>query len=550
MAVAALVALLLVAVLAIPGLRDSVFGAGSEDDPATPTAEEPAAQEGGDDAAATTGADAAPETEAPCEPREVAVAAAPGIADALGEIADGAGDCYTFAVSSTPAAQVVTTLSGGGDLGAELWVPDSTVWTELLGAEAEVTAGPVLATSPVVLAGTSQVIEGLGLGGSPAWSELLGAGAPLRVDDPQRDAPSLLTLLQASGTLSEQERGQQLATQAFIEFGRELRPAEDWRERALEGAEVIWPTSEQELARSGEGLTALVPAGGLGTLSYPVVTLDPEAAEAAQALADAATGADGVAALEQAGLRAGEDGAAPGVPGVPEPTPSLADQPGTDQVQAAFAGWQRITQPQRMLAVIDVSGSMDDEVGGVSRIDVATGAARGALGMMTGRTQVGLWAFSTDRGPDGQDWEELVPLRGLTEQVDGQTQQQLLLQVSGAITEETTTGDTGLHDTIAAAYEEMVAGHDPEFVNSVVLLTDGINDDTTGGLSEEELLERLQELSDPERPVVLVLVGMGPEVDLATLERITAAVDGRAYVAREPAEIADVFVDALMNRDR
>lgn len=169
---------------------------------------------------------------------------------------------------------------------------------------------------------------------------------------------------------------------------------------------------------------------------------------------------------------------------------------------------------------------------------------------MTGRTQVGLWAFSTDRGPDGQDWEELVPLRGLTEQVDGQTQQQLLLQVSGAITEETTTGDTGLHDTIAAAYEEMVAGHDPEFVNSVVLLTDGINDDTTGGLSEEELLERLQELSDPERPVVLVLVGMGPEVDLATLERITAAVDGRAYVAREPAEIADVFVDALMNRDR
>lgn len=203
-----------------------------------------------------------------------------------------------------------------------------------------------------------------------------------------------------------------------------------------------------------------------------------------------------------------------------------------------------------MLAVIDVSGSMDDEVGGVSRIDVATGAARGALGMMTGRTQVGLWAFSTDRGPDGQDWEELVPLRGLTEQVDGQTQQQLLLQVSGAITEETTTGDTGLHDTIAAAYEEMVAGHDPEFVNSVVLLTDGINDDTTGGLSEEELLERLQELSDPERPVVLVLVGMGPEVDLATLERITAAVDGRAYVAREPAEIADVFVDALMNRDR
>src|SRR5690606_4006679 len=117
MAVAALVALLLVAVLAIPGLRDSVFGAGSEDDPATPRAEVPAARSGGDAAAATTGGDAAPETEARCEAGEVAVAAAPGIADALGEIADGAGDCYPCAVSSPPAAQVVTSLAGGGDLG-------------------------------------------------------------------------------------------------------------------------------------------------------------------------------------------------------------------------------------------------------------------------------------------------------------------------------------------------------------------------------------------------------------------------------------------------
>lgn len=525
----------------------------------------------GDDVAATsTAQDDAHERSAPpgdaaeatgCdEPRVVGVAAAPQIAPVVGQVAaDLRDECTEYEVNALPAAAVLAAMSGaaeGADADVDragetpdIWVPDSTLWVELVAAQGvPVESGPVVATSPIALVGPADVVSGAGLESGMAWPQLLGADAPLRATDPQQDAASLLTLLTAQAAFGDDEAGQQQAAALLINIGRQFTPADDLLAAARAGGAVIFPASEQTVA-SDERLAAVVPRGGLGTLSFPVVALPGgDAGPAAEALAEALLADEGAALLAEAGLRPGEDGAGPGVDGIPDQAPDLSAQPSAAEVSAATSRWSTLTKEQRMLAVLDVSGSMDEEVGDTSRIGIATAAAERAMGLMRPGSQVGLWEFSTARGEDDEDFAELVPIRTLSERVGKQTQADVLLRKVAGLDEDTTTGDTGLHDTVLAAFTHMQQTYDPAYVNSVVLLTDGINDDSTGGLSEEQLVAELEDRADPDRPVTVVLVGMGPAVDGGALQRIAEATGGRAYVAEDPADIIGVFLDAVSHR--
>jgi Mg-chelatase subunit ChlD len=110
-----------------------------------------------------------------------------------------------------------------------------------------------------------------------------------------------------------------------------------------------------------------------------------------------------------------------------------------------------------------------------------------------------------------------------------------------------TNGGTGLYDTTLAAVRTLQDGYDPAAVNSVILLTDGENDDP-GSLSLRELLTALERERDPARPVRVVAIGMGPEADIMALKRIAGVTGGSSYEAREPSDIASVFRDALLGR--
>jgi Mg-chelatase subunit ChlD len=200
----------------------------------------------------------------------------------------------------------------------------------------------------------------------------------------------------------------------------------------------------------------------------------------------------------------------------------------------------------RMIAAIDVSGSMARPAGDQSRIELARGAALTALTTFPRATEVGLWVFSTDRGPGRRDWQRLAPIRRLDAEVGSTTHQEVLTQ---ALTDlpARPKGDTGLYDTVLAASRAVRKGYDPDRVNSVVLLTDGINDDPSG-ITLDKLVATLRKEQVPDRPVRVILVGMGPEADAATLATIARATDGASYVARDPKDITTVFVQALLSR--
>ena len=137
-------------------------------------------------------------------------------------------------------------------------------------------------------------------------------------------------------------------------------------------------------------------------------------------------------------------------------------------------------------------------------------------------------------------------MRRLDESVGSGTQRdrlERLVSDGGELIE----GDTGLYDSVWAAYQEMQDSYDEDYVNSIVVFTDGENDDPNGGLSLNQLLDRIDEGYDPERPVRIITIGMG-EADASALQQISEESGGTSYIAETPDDIERVFVEALLAR--
>jgi hypothetical protein len=207
-----------------------------------------------------------------------------------------------------------------------------------------------------------------------------------------------------------------------------------------------------------------------------------------------------------------------------------------------------VKQGSRMLAVVDVSGSMGEPVpgaGGASRLDVTKVAAGRGLGLFSDATQVGLWAFSTHLTPS-TDYRELVPIGPLGGSPGTVGGRQRLAGALAAL-HYVPGGSTGLYDTALAATRRVRAGWEPGRVNSVVLLTDGKNEDDQGiGLAE--LLRQLRAENDPSRPVPLITIAYGAQSPVGALRAMSEATGGATYAAEDPRQVQKVFLEAIQQR--
>jgi hypothetical protein len=104
---------------------------------------------------------------------------------------------------------------------------------------------------------------------------------------------------------------------------------------------------------------------------------------------------------------------------------------------------------------------------------------------------------------------------------------------------------TGLYDTVLAAYRSASATYRPDAVNTVVVISDGANEDV-GSITLERLLVELRRLYDPARPVYLVTLAYGAGADANALLRIANATDGLRFAAPDPRDIGTVFTRALL----
>ncbi|SOC57358.1 VWA domain-containing protein [Ornithinimicrobium cerasi] len=512
-----------------------------------------------DDGAATSDVPVADD----CTP--VTVWSAPQLLPAVERAAERAGtDCFAYTVVSRETATAQSGLRGG-DL-PHVWLPSSSAWPTLVAEEGvELEVGETVASSPVMLAAVPEVVAGLGDLGITAgttFAELTGiyqqlaatgdAPVRLRVGDPRVDAASMALLSTAGAQPGGWAEAGSDARGTVVLLAQTAVQGEPVSAIGSDPTTVVPATEQQIAAAAADGLELQgVPlAGGTGVVRMPFVRVgesgSPGAVDALeQELVSEAAASD----LAELALRAGTDGPAPGVAGVPEAVGT--DVPDVEeQVVALTAGtWTVIAPQSRILTLIDISGSMEAEIGDTTRIDLTRTAAQTALSVIPDQTAIGLWYFAT--ALDGEnDHVEEVALRALNEEVrSGVTQKDVLLAETENLGLDTLTGDTGLHDSLWAAYQYMQGQQSPESISSVLLLTDGINDDSTGGLSEDEVVQLLSEAREGNpSPVTVVLIGMGPDVDEEALDRLATAAGGESFVLRDPRELPRVFVDVVARR--
>jgi len=509
------------------------------------------------------------------QPLTLTVSAAPAIAPVVADVlADHdeqiSAACAQVEVSAVDSATMVA--GGASEEPPVLWVADASLWADSLveqNSEQTVENLGSMASSPLVLAATPSAVQRL-TGQPPAgpvevsWKQVLGAGTPVALVDPETSTEGLTTLTSLEALLGGQP-GQDpplALVQSFVALSRGVVASVDdaFALNADPATGPVFTTTEQSVLAHSDSqttdLTAVYPAEGTALFDYPVLRLsgpdEPEGtSDVVEVVASALLSPEASQAAQQAGFRAA-DGTTGGadtesLSGVPSEPPSALPGPSAELAQDALRTWSAVTLEARMLTVIDVSGSMDQDAGnGRTRIELARDAAVAALRLYPDTAQIGLWAFSELKAPPA-DWVSLVDVGPLGEASGERTRRETLFAQAATLPAQVG-GGTGLYDTTLAAFRSMRTGYDPSRVNSVVLLTDGRNQDDRVGIDLPTLLQTLRAEFDPAQPISIITIGMGPDADVATLQQISELTGGKAYQALDPADIQTVFLDAMVER--
>jgi Mg-chelatase subunit ChlD len=499
---------------------------------------------------------------------------APALADIAEDFDTASESCVETVIKPQDSADSAAILASGG-LDADAWVPESSVWIDRTTATAaslgqnapEVEVGASIASTPVVFA--APATKAAAIASEPVtWARLLSGTLPTILPDPEASAASLAGLLALRGHSSPDDPRQFAG--AMIELGKTIPASTSAAFGSLAASQdpAVVLTSEIQVAAYNldeptETLVAAYPADGTVLLDYPFVRL-PVRADAGEdegeASSDDATDAEvaptraelleafetevrgATERLAADGFRSPDGTGMLDISGLAAEGPAAAAQLDTAAQLEILRAWSVLTLRSRMLAVIDVSGSMEEPAeNGLRRIDIFQQAAIGAMEKFSGEVELGVWIFSTARNGD-LDYEDMAPIAPLADLAHKQ-------QIAGIIQSLPARlgGATGLYDTALAAVQRVRESYDPEKVNSVLLITDGKNEDENG-IDLETLLAELAKIDDPTKPVAVIMIGFGPDTDLAAMQRIAQATKGAAYSASKPEDLGTVLVDALSQR--
>lgn len=493
------------------------------------------------------------------------IGAAPRIQPLLGKIAnrinerevEADGGCLEVRVDVADTERTRQQLEAGkkGDL-PDLWVPESWDWVNAKGLTTDqiLPMSSVAATPLVVAAPTDRAAE---LQKPTSWVDLA-RSHPMSLSDPENSATSyaaLLAILRSMPGPIIQPKDRDELARIIVDLDRRRTADITTALTKVSRGQVPDPViaTEQDLvayqrATPGAKLAAAVPNGPTSILDFPLVALNTSTAkttlnrEAYPRIVSELNRPEGRKLLARYGFRpSAKLSAAPSAPEegrAPAKLDLLLSKGG--DIDEPLRSWAATTADTRMLAVADVSGSMQESAGTQTRLQLTQEAIRTAFGYFQSTDAFGLWTFSQNLAGPGRDYQEQAGVDALDP-----AHHAAAVQAIDAL-DDRAVGGTGLYDTALAAYTSAVEGYDANRRNYVVLFTDGKNEDD--GLTLPDLTARLTERARDDRPVRMLVVGIGPEVDSAELGKIAGAVDGEAYTADDPADMKRIMINALVGR--
>lgn len=491
------------------------------------------------------------------------------------------GRCVAVSVTAEDSYKVADRLRTGGKTDAQVWVPDSDLWIERVTANSaatDLTPAGAVASTPVGVAVVPTAAKSLGWPEKTySWLELAGAalrGGSLRLGaaDPARSATGLLALTRLTTAASGIKGGDTEAAAMMKTLSQRTSDSDSQvvgtLPRDSSGTELGNPRRNEALilteqaayshnasAHSGGDLDMFYPKDGSPELDFPYTLVDQpttDQSRAALRFMNYLRQSEQLRLLQRYGFRTAEDDSAPRAvvagAGGSSPQPYDADppQPASDTaLQEALGTWTITVQSARITTVVDASSSMAQPVStsGWSRMDVTKASLLRALATFTPEDEIGLWEFSTRLDGD-KDYRVLVPTERLGDRKGGGTVRDRLSAAFTAL-KPVPDGATGLYDTTLAAYRAATGSYAKGKFNALVVLTDGVNQDP-GSISRSQLITELQKLTDPERPVPLIVIAVGPDADQEEAQEIARATGGSGQSVSDPSQIQSVMLKAIV----
>ncbi len=266
------------------------------------------------------------------------------------------------------------------------------------------------------------------------------------------------------------------------------------------------PATEQQI-RARNGLTAFRPAENGPVDDYPAAAITAAWVDQTQA-AVAGLFADFLRAPEQSKLFTDN-----GFGAAPPNAASVPEKSVLSQVQ------QVLSHPVLGVSstvLLDTSSSMGIADGTMTRLANAVAALQSTMGVMPPQFGLGIWEYS--KNLDGATpYKVVTPTAPLTDAQRGAIAQSL-----GTLTPGTAKPDR-TYPTVEAAYRNAVGNYAAARSNTILLITDGPEDDSP--VTGDQLLADIAAATDPAHPVrvdVIVIDGPGTQ----TLQTLTQRTGG------------------------
>ncbi|WP_283335166.1 substrate-binding domain-containing protein [Rhodococcus sp. IEGM 1307] len=515
----------------------------------------------------------------------LAVAADPDIAPQLQTLADHFTEtapvirdqCVSVTVTAVASDTVRDALSAGPDgpwdaaaLGPRpaLWIPSSSHSVKQVSATGVISgeARPV-ATSPVVLAvrtafanapGTPAIDwkdlpslqtgrDSLATLGLPGWGSLgmaLPVGPGAESTEMAVEAVAAAVAGSPTGPVTEEQARSAPVTSALtgLALGYEAssgtKPATtrealtalaEQGDPATSGIHAVAATEQQvyQALRDAPGadITTSMPKGPTPVADHPAAVLagpsvDETQSRAAAQFAEFVRRPEQAQVLADAGFR---------VEGLARPDDTALAFPGFESTlvpadAAAAAELMQVIRnpitPRTSTVLLDVSSSMGEREGTATRLANTTAALTAHVDRSPDSSNLGLWEYSTTL--DGSRPYTTVVATGPLS-AGGFTEGTRRQALDARLAKATPATGSSTYTSLEAAYKSAVDGYTPGRTNSVLLVTDGANDDS---VARADLLSAIAAASSTSKPVRIDVVTIGENSDLNTLQALADRTGG------------------------
>ncbi|MFI9508377.1 VWA domain-containing protein [Nocardia sp. NPDC052566] len=447
--------------------------------------------------------------------------------------------CAQVMVQVKPSAAVVAAFAGNKPwdpaLGPQpaLWIPDSSRSIESMRVPGLIEGNPApIAVSPIVL-GVQEDLRGALEQAKVSWSDLprlqqgslgeigLTGWSGLRMALPPGDATlaaaaAVGSAVSGADPLSAEAAQSGQVVAAVSGLAANAPDATDVQAALAAVATAAQPqaapvhavAATEQQVKSQAGLALFQPAGAAPVADHPAAVMSGQWVDQTQNLL-AGLFSDFLRTPEQAQVFAAAGFAA--APPAAAPVPPRA---ALDKVRATLANPVLGVQAT---VLVDVSSSMANTDGSTTRLANVLGALRSTMNVMPPDFGLGVWTFG--KNIDGTTpYKVQTPTAPLTN-----TQRTAVSTALNGVRASEIRADQA-YPTLLAAYRSAVTNYVNGRTNSVLLITDGPEDDST--VTGAKLLTDLAAAADPARPVrvdVIVIGGAGTETLQTAAQRTRGA---------------------------